>query len=416
MSRESSFPNDPSSWVRHAIGVVGLAAIVSILLTALVWTPWESRRIDPMALDQHVVVGRPVLTDFSGYVGDQACARCHPGESAAQAGSGHHRTLWPAAEGATARWLDGRRFPDPELPGVEWSYHLRDGKLEAERHEGDKTEVCPLEFGLGSGKHGVTFITVTDREGPQRSGLEHRLSYYTSRHTMDITPGQEKTETRRLRLTVARLGRELIPDRLYACIDCHSTLTSRERADQVDPKSLVPNVNCERCHGAGRDHVEAVERGETEDLKMPMTMLTDPLYQIQQCGACHRLPDKVDPAMLHPSEPHVVRFQSVGLSLSPCFKNGLGSLKCTSCHEAHSRTSKDEAAYQAVCLECHTPGGSRSLCPVSKEDGCIRCHMPKRELPGDFVFTDHWIQKATGEQRASTPREMTPEDRLKVMP
>ncbi len=81
------------------------------------------------------------------------------GETAAYATSGHSHTLWPAGEGPVARMLDGNRVADPELSSIEWMYHLRGKWLEVERIEQGKSERLNLEFGLGSGTHGVSFVT-----------------------------------------------------------------------------------------------------------------------------------------------------------------------------------------------------------------------------------------------------------------
>src|SRR4051812_18694280 len=74
------------------------------------------------------------------YAGSRVCAECHPGESALYPGSGHARTLRPAARSPLARRLDGRTVADPERPDVAWSYHLRDGEFHVERKEAGAVE------------------------------------------------------------------------------------------------------------------------------------------------------------------------------------------------------------------------------------------------------------------------------------
>jgi hypothetical protein len=375
------------------LGVGGIVLALGILLLAFQASLHEQEPIQPPHMNIPIPDPKPTSLDFSGYVGEQACAACHPGETAAQSGSGHHRTLFPAGQGTLAKRLDGQRIVDPELPGVEWSYHLHGNELEVQRREQGKEERMRLEFGVGSGKHGVSYVTITAGRAPSAdlTGIEHRFSYFTASQKMQITLGQEQEDADRLKIPRTPFGRPLDGNRLKLCLACHATLTSRKKPDHLDPETLIPNVSCERCHGPGRDHIEAVAAGQTDDLKMPMSLLTDPKYQVELCGECHRLPSSVASTSLRPGNPNIARLQSVGLSLSPCFENGLGTLKCTSCHEAHSRTSRDHAAYEAVCLECHQSGGPRRACPVSPREDCVRCHMPRRSVPGGFVFTDHWI-------------------------
>jgi predicted CXXCH cytochrome family protein len=94
---------------------------------------------------------------------------------------------------------------------------------------------------------------------------------------------------------------------------------------------------------------------------------------------------------IYPDNLQIVRFQPIGLSMSPCFRKGASGLKCTSCHEPHSRTSTARAGYDAVCLTCHQTANERT-CPVSPRANCVDCHMPRRKVSGNSVFTDHWIR------------------------
>ncbi|MFO0889315.1 MAG: multiheme c-type cytochrome [Isosphaeraceae bacterium] len=390
---ESPTPAEPSrraSW----LPVLALVAVGGILVAALFRTPWEQDRILPPSFTATAVPSRPESIDFSGYIGEQSCAECHPGEAAAHSGSGHSRTLWPAGEGAFARWLAGQKVRDPEQPAVEWSYQLTGKDLEARRHEGADIQKMSLELGVGSGKHGVTFVTmVPGSAGPLGpAALEHRFSYLSPTGKMEITPGQESADAKKLKLHLVPFGRIHTPEQIIKCLACHSTLTSRVKLQHLDPATMVPNVTCERCHGPGRDHIEAARQGRTDDLKMPMTLLTEPRYQVEQCGECHRLPKDIGRAALYAGNAELSRFQSVGLSMSACFAKGR-EMKCSTCHEVHGRTSRDTAGYEAACLECHRQGAAHRPCPVNAKEGCIGCHMPKKQVPGGWLFSDHWIRK-----------------------
>jgi hypothetical protein len=253
----------------------------------------------------------------------------------------------------------------------------------------------PLELGVGSGKHGVTLLTlVPELDSPIGPGaIEHRLSFLSPSGKLEVSPGQELADSRRLKLRLVPFGRQHSPRSTLDCLACHATLTSRVKLDHVDAATLVPNVSCERCHGPGRDHIAAARQGRTDDLKMPMTLLTEPRYQVEQCGECHRLPEKVERAGLRPDNLDIIRFQSVGLSMSACYKDGTGSLKCSTCHEVHGRTSRDRLAYEAACLNCHGQAVDQKPCPVSPRENCVGCHMPRQKVPGGWEFSNHWIRK-----------------------
>jgi hypothetical protein len=293
--------------------------------------------------------------------------------------------------------LAGKTWKDPESPEVTWSYHLRDGRLVAERTIGGQTKPLRLDYGLGSGKHGVTFVALQpgDETAFAPAGIEHRLSYFAVGRRLGITPGQGRVKEGRAEPEHIPFGRPLVPDRLQRCIGCHSTLTSTLDRDWLEPATLIPNVSCERCHGPGRAHVDAARRGESE-LAMEMGQKhAEASVEIALCGECHRLPRALSASSIRPDNLQIVRFQSVGLSVSACYADGRSGLRCGSCHDPHDRVSTDHPGYESVCLQCHARGSrsKRAACPVSPAAHCISCHMPRREVPGDDLFTDHWIRK-----------------------
>jgi hypothetical protein len=332
------------------------------------------------------------------YVGPAACAECHPGESALQARSGHDRTLRPAELSPIIEWLNGKSVADPKYQDVHWSYQVRDQRLIVERTADGKTESLPLDFGVGSGKHGVTFVAMTgDKTGVDPAGIEHRLSYFPHEPRLDITPGQEKSPRDRPKGDTSEagaFGRTLPPDRFKGCIRCHATATSPTEPFRFESATLLPNVSCERCHGPAGDHVAAARRGET-DLSMKLGHdRGQPWTEVNLCGECHRLPRAVADSEINPANPGIVRFQGVGISMSACYAKGEGSLRCTTCHDPHDRASSDHGHYEAACLSCHQATGvTQKACPVSPRGGCVDCHMPRREIAGNGLFTDHWIRR-----------------------
>jgi predicted CXXCH cytochrome family protein len=333
-------------------------------------------------------------------VGPQACAECHPGESALFARSGHRRTLWPAASSRNAilAWLDGATVADPEVPEVTWSYHLRAGTLQADRTVDGRTETIALDYGFGSGSLGITFVALQSGSEPgiDPLGIEHRLSYFASRRRLGITPGQERPkeqeDSAKAQQPPVTWGKSMGKDLVQQCFGCHSTLTSTQSRNRLEPATMMPNVTCERCHGPGLAHIEAARRGETE-LSMRMgTDRVEPTVEVNLCGGCHRLPRVIAPGQIRPENVGIVRFQSVGLSVSSCYADGLSGLRCVSCHDPHDRVSTNLLAYEAVCLSCHQAGATHRPCPVSPAAKCIGCHMPRR-ASGNGLFTDHWIRK-----------------------
>jgi formate-dependent nitrite reductase cytochrome c552 subunit len=120
-----------------------------------------------------------------------------------------------------------------------------------------------------------------------------------------------------------------------------------------------------------------------------------PFVEVNLCGECHRLPRLVSPSSISPDNPGIVRFQGVGISMSACYAKGVGNLRCTTCHDPHDRASSDHTHYDTACLSCHRSAPAQKPCPISPAANCVGCHMPRREVSGNGVFTDHWIRKPT---------------------
>jgi hypothetical protein len=335
---------------------------------------------------------------ITNYIGGSACLECHPGESALQARSGHDRTLRRAERSAIIAWLDGKTVSDPEHPEVKWSYHVRDKQLIVERTIGDRTESLPLDYALGSGKHGVTFLANQGRPKTELdpSGLEHRLSYLADGPRLAMTPGQARNgeqDPHHVGLETDPFGRPLDVAGFHECFSCHTTLTSTVARNRLETTTMIPNVSCERCHGPGRAHVAAARQGRTE-LNMRMGHdRVQPSVEVGLCGECHRLPTSIPSSAIQADNLAIVRFQGVGVSMSACYANGLSGLRCTTCHDPHDRASSDRRHYEAACLSCHGSAPTQKACLVSPAANCTGCHMPRREVLGNGIFTDHWIRK-----------------------
>ncbi len=363
-----------------------LAIILLIGLTGAFWWFMAPANRLSNAVGSNRNAGRD--PSYHEYVGDRACRDCHPGESALHDRSGHSHTLRPAAAGELARWLDGREFKDPELAQVNWRFALSNGQLIATRTATEKVEEYVLEYVFGSGRHASTFVSLLDRDPIHPTLLEHRLTYFAHADSLGLTPGHAG----KLSGNTSH-GRVMETTLVLQCFHCHSTVTSDRGSQQLDERTMIPNVSCERCHGPGKSHIEAARRGR--DLDRLIMQLgpgrSSPAEQVRVCGQCHRLPDMVTSGPIHPDNPVIARYQPVGLMQSRCFTESHSTLGCLNCHEPHSRTATDHAVYEAVCLSCHH-SATQSRCSVSPLSRCIDCHMPRRDVGRGIRFTDHWIR------------------------
>ena len=361
--------------------VWGAGAIVAALVTVMAAVHWRS-------------APAPGLGGGSAgpYVGAAACRECHAEQAAAYASSGHARTLRRVEGSPLVERLDGVTVPDPEQPGVTWTYRRQGDALTTERHEADAVVRSALEYAFGSGRHATTFVTLTSNDPLGPTLLEQRLSLFAHEPLPGVTPGQSLASKA---AGNSPAGRHHGRSNTLKCFECHTTMTSDRGPDVLDPATMISNVTCERCHGPGRDHIAAARAGGPEEaLRMRLgPSRTNPSAELTACGQCHRLPSMIaaGPASIVPENPTLVRHQPVGLMQSACYTRTGGGLSCSTCHDPHARPSTDRASYEAVCLSCHA-GPKKTTCPVDPKVGCVECHMPRRDTTRGMMFTDHWIR------------------------
>jgi hypothetical protein len=380
-----SEPPRPPGGAREAI-VIGLAFLTFVGL-GWWWMIAPSpvvERFEPAKVDG-------IDPSYANYVGDAACSRCHPGESAAHSRSGHARTLRPVDRSPVGRTMAGRKADDPEWSGVAWEFATEDGKLVTRRVEGDGVDRRVVDYAFGSGRHATTFVTVLDHEAQRPSLLEHRLTFFAHAKGLGLTPGLSKSAQA---AGNSPIGRVHEPGDAAKCFACHTTVNSNRGQEVLDERTMIPNVSCERCHGPGRSHVEAARTGAgLEALRMPEGPGSwTAAEQMEQCGQCHRTPATVRPGSIRTDNPILVRHQPVGLTQSECYLRSNGAMSCVTCHDPHARASTDRASYETSCLSCHK-SPRQTPCPVSPTSGCLDCHMPRRDVARGMLMTDHWIRK-----------------------
>jgi Tfp pilus assembly protein PilF len=202
--------------------------------------------------------------------------------------------------------------------------------------------------------------------------------------------------------------------------------------DREGPRfgTLPEGIDCQRCHGPGQAHIEAVKTGDLEASRRtivnPATL--DRERQLETCMQCHLestsspLPFQVrryehPPFSYTPGKPlsdyfihfdHAPgsgrddKFEIAGgayrLRQSACFQQS--EMTCGTCHDPHDipRGPRAVERYVAVCQSCHKGthrSGTPQLSGVAAGATCLDCHMPKRRAEDavHVVVTDHHIQR-----------------------
>jgi Flp pilus assembly protein TadD len=314
------------------------------------------------------------------YVGASRCAECHATIHREQQASRHAATL-ASRPGIPEPDPKGKPLADPASPGVSHVLSRDEDELAFVTTAAGKARRALVEFVLGSGDRGQTYIGV-DESGKTR---ELRLSRYCRGTVWDLTPGQIPRPGDPADL----IGRPVDDDELRRCLGCHTTRVIRE-GGRLLPDPVDRGIGCERCHGPGGHHLRAVE-SKFSELAIARPKLAPAARVVQLCGGCHGPPED----MVMTSGLGTVRFQAPSLVLSRCYTETPGGLSCLACHSPHKDAETSASFYEGKCLSCHSTSkpDRGKACSVNPTSGCLSCHMPRSEdASRHTTFTDHHIR------------------------
>jgi predicted CXXCH cytochrome family protein len=363
----------------------------------------------------------------SDYVNSATCGGCHQDIVKTYRLTGMGRSFYrPSAENRvedyTVHNIIYNRASDRYYTMLE-----RDGKWVQRRYQigfgGKETNVVEkqVEYVIGSGNHSRTYL-YRNSEG---NLVEMPVSWYSEKGGYwAMSPGYDRANQADFRRTIVN-----------ECFSCHNAYPqsaqpeAQTRASHfADPKfgDRVPEgIDCQRCHGPGRAHIEAAGSGKATRETIRQLIVNparlDRDRQLEACLQCHlettsRMASKLPrydhaPFSYQPGERlgdyfgyfdyapgtgHDDRFEIVNagyrLRMSACFRSS--QMTCTTCHNPHQipRGAEAHRQYAAVCRSCHADTHA-SETPARTD--CIGCHMPKRRSDDavHVVMTDHYIQR-----------------------
>jgi hypothetical protein len=319
------------------------------------------------------------------FVGSDACRECHRSEFEEHQSSSHAHTLARMTDPKLVDLFRSKQKLVDPVHVATYTVSVDAGKPTVHVAFANEPPMqLDARYAVGSGKRARTFLFQNDEE---RRFMESRLSHYTNGGRFDWTLGQHVSSPKQ-----NPIGRLLHSGPDLACFVCHSTMVVM-RDDKVYPEESMFNVGCERCHGAGREHIRLAKAGRPGKAIFGFKNAKTKTM-VRLCGDCHRSPGTIKDEDLETSK-DLPRFAGTALAASRCFRESPDGLACTSCHNPHQKVSEDMEGYVGVCAGCHSPKKAGStICPVNPKGGCIPCHMPAVTLegPGANVFRTHWIR------------------------
>jgi hypothetical protein len=357
-----------------------------------------------------------------GYVGSDACARCHAEITESYRAHPMGRSLAPAAAVAPRQAYDALHNNPFLALGLTFRVDRQGARVWHRQERRDAAgslvyeQALEVHYVLGSGERGHSYLT--ERDGYV---FQTPISWFSQKGIWDMSPG----------FGPGQLAGRPVP---ATCLFCHANRTTpveghANRYTQPVFDGLA--IGCERCHGPGERHVRTQAR---QDIVNPRRL--EPDLREAVCQQCHlegeprvlrrgRSPYDFRPGLplescwtvfLHDGEagderPAVNHVEQMYDSL--CFRKSEGRLGCTSCHDPHEHLSSQRRVshYRQRCLVCHKAQGcslpEAERLRRSKEDNCSRCHMPRYEATdiAHTAVTDHRIVRRPG---AGLPRATRP--------
>jgi predicted CXXCH cytochrome family protein len=357
----------------------------------------------------------------AGYIEPAACASCHREIYETYRRTGMGRSFYRPALANMVEDSSRRNTYYHEASDQHYTMIQRGGRYFQRRHQigpdGGEINVVEkeIDFVLGSGNHSRTYLHKT----PNGQLEEMPLAWYAEKGGYwAMNPGYDRPDHLDFR---RKLDRE--------CFFCHNAYPQIEATPGAGERELflrgaVPEgIDCQRCHGPGRTHVQSVGAGRPLDAirkSIVNPARLSPQRQLELCFQCHlestshKLPyslRRFDRGFFsfRPGEPlenYALYFDHASgtgyddkfeiahaayrLLKSSCFLKSNGALTCTTCHDPHQAAQGEQATrrYVRVCQSCHAAAHNAA-------QNCVTCHMPRRRTDDvvHVVMTDHFIQR-----------------------
>jgi predicted CXXCH cytochrome family protein len=359
-----------------------------------------------------------VLLAMSGalgadFVGNKACASCHSAiyrsymatpmaQSSGKVGTEDPKETFDRAEFRDARGAFSYRV----APDYRFEFTQQGARQPI-------TGLRELAYFVGSGAAARTFLI--DDGG---FFFESPVTYYRQSASWKASPGFEG-------LDYPYLTRPVVP----SCLQCHASGIQAKAGTlngYATPPFLENGVSCERCHGAGSDHIDSYAaqrttpvRQDAKGAKMLIPARLAPAARDSICAECHLSGEvrvakagKEDRALtaggiladdltvfVRAGSPSGLRVTShvENLAQSACKRGSGDKMWCGTCHDPHTTPEPGEksAYFRGKCLSCHQTQDCHAAAQarLANGDSCTACHMPSSPANDiqHVVFTDHSI-------------------------
>ncbi len=366
-----------------------------------------------------IVVLLPLQGQYEqGYVGAEACAKCHAVIHHEWAGSRHSKMIQLATNDSVKGDFTQYKVV---LRGATYLLNHRDNNYYVTESDlAGKPREHRIEYALGDRRFQQYLTTLPDG---RIIAIPPTWDITRKKWVFDLNIGNPEESSGDPNLVWNK-----------TCYSCH---VSRGKKN-FDLEKLGYNttwqnlgINCESCHGPGKEHIDratnvkvmdAEKRARIEEAIINPARL-DPASSTMICAQCHsfrdiyadnfkaganyydfftpvmeyRLAASEDPAYWPDGRPRQLANEAFGLWQSQCFLKG--GATCVTCHShPHSadvdRNARLRPNNNALCAGCHTTiavniSSHTHHAPKSSSSLCIECHMPATIISLKTRMRDH---------------------------
>jgi tetratricopeptide (TPR) repeat protein len=351
-------------------------------------------------------------------LGADACAKCHANSHKEWAQSLHSKMMQPATE---AR-VEGN-FATAQVALHGSTYVLQ--------HRADNYYITESELTGRAAEHHIDYTLGSKR-------IQHYLTTLPDGRIIILPTTWDNLRKKWVHVSDVQNPEEDAGGQIQvwnkSCYSCHASQAYKNfDAQQLRYQTTgkVLGINCESCHGPGRDHVAAEkskssskgQSGADADHAIVNPAHLDATRSTMLCAQCHafrdiyvdgfeaganfydfflpvmeyRLPASENPAYWPDGRPRWLSNEAIGLWQSECFLKG--SATCTSCHSNSHEIDVDRnaalhKASNGLCMSCHKAiaanvSAHTHHAKTSSGSSCVECHMPRDVVGVQGTFRDH---------------------------
>jgi len=182
------------------------------------------------------------------------------------------------------------------------------------------------------------------------------------------------------------------------CIKCHDEdntypvfpIFKTKHAQQADLRTPFADLQCEACHGAGKEHAKKTKQGEPQApiLNFAKHSTNSPVEQNKSCLNCHENYQRISwKGSIHErNDLRCVDCHTVHTENDDVLSRDKQSKVCFQCHSKERAETYKPSAHpirygQMNCSDCHNTHGSftpEQLIKNTINETCYTCHAEKR--------------------------------------